>query len=103
MRIASPTAAMAAPTATVVGVGFASQNTTAAKANPRGTRLRASAALILDTRRLGGEPALHRVQYFLHLDVHQTHRRSPAAPQVVALARSIARDDGIGRRPGTVA
>src|SRR5437667_7699972 len=122
IRIASPALAMAAPTATVAGVGDASHNTTTANAKPSGTRLRASASARRarnrasasarrprsrdrrsNTRRLGGKAPLDGGQYFLDVYVHETHHVEFAATQMAALADRIARHDRVGRRPRTVA
>src|SRR5438552_9692652 len=121
IRIASPTAAMALPIATLARVGDASHSTTTAKAKPSGTRLRASAtarqarvrasaparaaptpASRSDTGRLGGESALDSVQHLLDFDIHQAHRAKFAATKMQALARRVARHDDVGRRPRSV-
>ena len=93
MRIASPTAATAAPTTSAPGVGWARQNTTAPKTKPRDTRSRArSGTTDSDMAGCDREAAFDRRQHFVHLNVEEAHRFEPAAPQMMTLTDRIARD-----------
>src|SRR5437870_9620247 len=107
IRITSPATAIEVPTTSEAGVGAANQKTSAPAPNPNGTRLRASASArrarhramrlsVSDTTALGRQTPLHGAHHFVDLDIHQTHRRDPAAAQMMTLAHGVARHGDVG-------